>query len=542
MILIFEIIKNDNMFSAIYSVSKSFWISLSVFFLICLGYYINVLFKTDFHYTYPLDDVYIHLAIAKNFALHDVWGITQYEFSSTSSSPIYTYLLSLYIQIFGNNDQIPLYFNIVFGIALLFYLNKYYSEIFRQNKYSVFALFFTVSFSVLHLQLLSGMEHMLHVLLFVINIYYLQKIEEKKIFQLGFFVSLALMGLVRFESMFYILLLALFFLIIKRWKRALATLIIGFLPIVLFCYCNKQLGGYWFPNSVVVKGTSISFDGMFLSQMKTIFLDKLFLNISFYKVGIFPLLIVFYFIYSDFKKKNLQYSFQQNWLSIVLCFSLLAHSMFGDFKGGFRYEAYLMVGFCMVLIPKIMFLFTNFRQFINQEKFLSLMVVLSFMLMIYKVGYSHLLLNNAGKNVYEQQVQSAKFLHKYYNNSKIVANDIGVISYYTNIQLLDIVALGSTHMIPYKRAGKDFDLRFENYLTKYSKQHKYDLAIVYEDWLDGHVPKNWQKVAVLRISNLIGVAGNEVSIYSISNDEKEKLKQNIKNFDWNKNVEVIFIN
>ena len=296
MILIFEIIKNDNMFSAIYSVSKSFWISLSVFFLICLGYYINVLFKTDFHYTYPLDDVYIHLAIAKNFALHDVWGITQYEFSSTSSSPIYTYLLSLYIQIFGNNDQIPLYFNIVFGIALLFYLNKYYSEIFRQNKYSVFALFFTVSFSVLHLQLLSGMEHMLHVLLFVINIYYLQKIEEKKIFQLGFFVSLALMGLVRFESMFYILLLALFFLIIKRWKRALATLIIGFLPIVLFCYCNKQLGGYWFPNSVVVKGTSISFDGMFLSQMKTIFLDKLFLNISFYKVGIFPLLIVFYFI------------------------------------------------------------------------------------------------------------------------------------------------------------------------------------------------------------------------------------------------------
>ncbi len=29
---------------------------------------------------YPLDDTYIHMAVAKNFVEHHVWGITQYAF------------------------------------------------------------------------------------------------------------------------------------------------------------------------------------------------------------------------------------------------------------------------------------------------------------------------------------------------------------------------------------------------------------------------------------------------------------------------------
>lgn len=56
---------------------KSFLIISIIFFSICLRYYINVLLKTDNHYIYPLDDTFIHLAMAKNFALHDVWGVTR---------------------------------------------------------------------------------------------------------------------------------------------------------------------------------------------------------------------------------------------------------------------------------------------------------------------------------------------------------------------------------------------------------------------------------------------------------------------------------
>lgn len=71
---------------------KSFFMSLATFFVVCLVYHMNSVSKTGNHYVYPLDDAYIHLAVAKNFAIHHVWGITEYQFSSTSSSPLFTFI------------------------------------------------------------------------------------------------------------------------------------------------------------------------------------------------------------------------------------------------------------------------------------------------------------------------------------------------------------------------------------------------------------------------------------------------------------------
>jgi len=42
--------------------------------------------KSGCRLVYPLDDTYIHLAMARNLVHHGVWGVTPYEFSSTSSS------------------------------------------------------------------------------------------------------------------------------------------------------------------------------------------------------------------------------------------------------------------------------------------------------------------------------------------------------------------------------------------------------------------------------------------------------------------------
>jgi len=61
---------------------------------------------------------------------------------------------------------------------------------------------------------------------------------------------------------------------------------------------------------------------------------------------------------------------------------------------------------------------------------------------------------------------------------------------------------------------------------------------VYDAWLHGHIPKNWRKAAVLKIKNKITVAQLEVSIYSIDTAHLELLKQNIRKFNWDKNVTV----
>lgn len=520
---------------------RSFLWSLILFFSVCLFYYISSAMKTDGHYTYLLDDAYIHLAIAKNFALYDIWGMTKYQFSSTSSSPLFTYILSVLITVFGNNDQIPLYFNSIFSAGIIYILSIYYAEVFKGVKETVLAVLFTVFFIVLQINLLSGMEHVFQVFLFVINIFCFYHLKQSKTAMFGFYISILLMGLVRFESMFYFVILAFMFALVRKWKDAVLVLLLGFIPIIGFCAYNYQQDGYFFPNSVVVKGTRLSFDSNIIQQLKVILLDNLLLNVSFYKVGIFPVLLCSILVYRDFRVKKLQDTLKDNFLLIVFSLLMICHCMFADLKGHLRYEAYILTGFCMTLIPKCKELFSDFNNYIKKEKIITILIAVNALLLIYKGGVAHRIMIGGGKNIYEQQVQSAKFLHQFYNDSKVVANDIGAVCYYTNIHLLDIAGLGSVETIRFNEGKKKFDAKFGNFLTQYSTDHRYDIAVVYEGWLQGYVPSGWKKAAVLKIEERVTVARLEVSIYAIDIKNLEQLKQNIKKFNWNKNVTVTIV-
>ncbi|MDF2552097.1 MAG: hypothetical protein K0R77_1372 [Chryseobacterium sp.] len=525
---------------------KSLLTTCGLFFGVCVIYILIMLSKTENIFTYTVDDAYIHLALAKNFALHRVWGMTQYTFSSSSSSPIFTFILSVFIFIFGNHDIISLIFNLIVTVFVIYFLHKYYSQYFQQNKTVIIAVLFTLFFAVFHLQILLGMEHVLQAFLFVVNIYFFQKWVvsgfKKTESAYWFYFTIALLGLVRFESMFYFVSLAFVFACIKNFRNALLTLICGFLSILIFGYFNYQQCGYFLPYSVVVKGSTFDPSGDLLPQIKYLFFDKVFFNITFYKVGLFFLLIAAVLIYREYRNKI---SFHQlilnNFLLIVLSFTLMLNAFFGNFRGFYRYETYISVAFVMVIIPRLKGFFVNPVFEFKKDKIIGLLVVCNFFLLIYKCVFSHFMIVNGSRNIYEQQIQSARFLKKYYNTSKVVANDIGAVCYFSDIHLLDIVGLGSKEMIPFNENGKIFDQKFENFVTEYSAKNNYELAIVYEEWFGGYVPKNWRKVAVLKISDNTNAALDHVVIYSINPENYELLKDNVKNFNWNKNVRVSII-
>jgi len=220
---------------------------------------------------------------------------------------------------------------------------------------------------------------------------------------------------------------------------------------------------------------------------------------------------------------------------------MICHSMFADLKGLFRYEAYILTGFSMALIPKLKGLFENFRSYIKREKLITGIVLINIFILMYKCSFAHKMLENGGKNIYEQQIQSSKFLHTYYNESKIVANDIGAITYFTNIHLLDTAGLGSVETIVFNKNKRSPDAEFEDFLSRYTINNRYDIAIIYDAWLQNHIPKNWKKAAELKIQNPIAVAREKVSIYAVDQNNLTKLKENIRSFKWNKNVEVIIM-
>lgn len=217
---------------------------------------------------------------------------------------------------------------------------------------------------------------------------------------------------------------------------------------------------------------------------------------------------------------------------------MICHSMFADLKGLFRYEAYLLTGFSMAIIPEVRGFIEYFKDYLKKEKLVSGFIIMNMVLLIYKCFSAHSILSEGGKNIYEQQVQSAKFLHTYYNESKVVANDIGAITYFTDIHLLDMAGLGSVETIPFNENRRQPDAKFERFLTQYTVNRKYDIALIYDAWLQPYIPKNWKKVAVLKITHPVTVARDEVAVYSVNRHNEQILKRNIRTFKWNRNVQV----
>ena len=62
---------------------------------------------------YALDDPYIHMAIARHVVEDAVYGVTPYQFSSASSSPLYTLLLAAANYVFGVREVLPLVVNVL---------------------------------------------------------------------------------------------------------------------------------------------------------------------------------------------------------------------------------------------------------------------------------------------------------------------------------------------------------------------------------------------------------------------------------------------
>ena len=84
--------------------------------------------RTGGRFVYPLDDPYIHMAMAKNLSLYGVWGVTPHGFTSTSSSPLWTLLLALVYFVVGPAEIAPLLLCLVCGLLLLVVTDRLIQE------------------------------------------------------------------------------------------------------------------------------------------------------------------------------------------------------------------------------------------------------------------------------------------------------------------------------------------------------------------------------------------------------------------------------
>jgi len=130
-------------------------------------------------------------------------------------------------------------------------------------------------------------------------------------------------------------------------------------------------------------------------------------------------------------------------------------------------------------------------------------------------------------NIYQQQYQMGLFLHKYYDQDVIAANDIGAVSYLTDAPVFDLWGLGNIEVARSKKGN----YWTPNFLDSLAKKKKTRVAVVYESWFNLQLLNRWTKVASWQIPDNVICGDDRVYFFAIDKDGAPDLKRNLMEFE-----------
>lgn len=527
--------------------------ALSILWAITIYFLIVSINLNHGHFVYALDDPYIHMSIAKNFALHGVWGVSQYSFSSASTSLLWTLLLSIIYFFTGANIYIPFILNIILStitVVMVYYIVRSFKLL---PVYNLMILLCVIFFAPLPFLIFTGMETILQIILVVAFIYLsVQKLtNENSTIPNYYLILLAIpLVMVRYESLIIISIIAILLLVKKKYTFSFSLLGVAILPLTIFGVISILNGGTFLPNSLILKSTftntfyTTSLINLPIAIYSIIQSSEIFNIIIDPSITIYGLLVLSIAAFRLMKKRTI-WDAPTLWL-IIPGLTIFVQFIFTTNDYALRYASYLFVlGIIAIIIGVYDYLPKSLSFKLNRKsmpKYYLIVFVLILLFSPFTVNsyYSPILpqgintklyyLSNtpeATNGIYEQQYQMALFLGKYYPNNSIAANDIGAINYFNNnIKCLDLVGLGSND-VAQAREHNNFNEQEVNNLTN---QHHAEIAIIYDSWFIGDIPPNWIKVGEWTTPHDVIAANDTISFYATSPQYEADLIENLKSF------------
>jgi hypothetical protein len=543
----------------------------------------------DGHLIYALDDTYIHMAIARNFAEHGVFGVTPHGFTSNTSSPLWTLLLAAVYAVFGPNEWAPLALNVLFAVATLAVVSQWFHENARFRDRSppgdtasglvlVTATLLAVSFYTPMVSLVfCGMEHTLHVLLTILLAQRLWRLltSESPLTHTptDLLVVAALLTVSRYEGLFMIAMVSIVLWVGKRRRPAVYVTLAGVLPVAIYGAVSMAKGWGPLPNSVYLKGAMPRFDSVYAVQeslgMRSVEMLRHTAHLLVLVVAAVAALLwanldrvigcgqsLWHrgsraFCRARFTRLLAPAASETRPTSamaqppvecgstvasapttnrgltpvaIVFLGATMLHLQFAGTGWFYRYESYL-VAFGVVVVGLFIHRGSTRQLWCGLVAFVGLGALFGFP-MANRGMDAMRIAARATHNVYEQQFQTAKFLAKYYPNRSVAVNDIGMVSYFSTIDLLDVWGLATMEVAWAKRA-KTYDRQTLDRLTL---EHGTQFAVVYNTWIKHVMPERWTEVARWRIKERIVSGGDTMSFHVIDPAARDELLANLREF------------
>jgi len=516
------------------SLLKRYWPVLASLLVLWITLWLlldNSLEKNNGNFIYTLDDPYIHMAIARNLTEHGVWGVTRYEFSSLSSSLIWTLSLSAVFAVFGDNDIVPFVLNVLLGSILLFLIFNLLRR--RSSNILLFLLLLAIIFfSPLPALIFTGLEHVLHIITALVFVHLASvrlTTETSENRSKLFFLTAALLPAIRFEGLFMVFVVCLLLLARKRRMEAIKTGICAFLPIGVYGIISAANGWYLLPNSVLLKGNLPALGDT--TELFWYLMYSAYNSLTEAPHVLFPLIIVLVIFVLRYSRSTGIWEYNQL-LFLIFIVTTFLHMQFADVGWFFRYEAYLVV---LSIVVTAAVLFQYLGDLLKREKIEKHMLPRYAVFLMLLLSPVVALTERAGKgiqhtpigtnNIYQQQYQMGLFLREFYQGKWIVANDIGAVNYLADVRCLDLVGLASMETARHHRNGT-FDVVA---IDRLSLECGAQVAMIYDKWYP-EIPESWRKAGEWKMENNIVAASDVVSIYAVDPVHFDQLLANLRVF------------
>ncbi len=450
--------------------------------------------RTNGVFEYPLDDVYIHMAMAEQIA-NGGYGINPGEAASADSSFLYPLLLFPFAG--GPVARlIPLFIN-VGGLVAAAWL--WGSIVEKANPDMVIGLALSVLGPIaLNMAGIAylGMEHTLHLAAtFALILGLWQTLQRDSGIAVLLIVGAVLGPAVRLEGLGFSGAAALVLIGSGRLRAGVIVGIAALIPVAAFVAQLYAVGLGPLPTSVTLKlaqaGGTLQIDGGFLNSLRQpagTFLMALVLVLSMFGVA--------------------GWRTATGKVAVVAAIAGLMHLAFGRIGWAYRYENYIISGSTAALIPLLVPYLRNLPR-----------GLIALAILIGVPGWLHwrtLWKDGPASSaaVYLQQTQMARFARDYWREP-VAVNDIGRVAWQNPSEVVDLYGLASETTFRLRTA----DDRRVGWADTLLAARQVGLVMIYDWSLPDVVGPNWVRLGTLDLQVPQGfVGGNAVAFYATDKD------------------------
>jgi hypothetical protein len=406
------------------------------------------------HLVYALDDSYIQMAIAKNLAAHGVWGVTRDAFSGAGSSLAWPLVLAAIDRGVGLGERAPFVLNLIAAVIVLVMADAWLRRQRTGAWLSAAALALLVLAVPLAFLPLVGMEHAWQsaaaLALATAGVRSLTTADARERRAAFGWTLAAVVGAValRYDTASVVVVVVTCFAWRREWARATALVMAAAVPVAAYAMVAARHGWPLVPSPVLMKqrlagvhlfswhGAADVMGGGALAAL--IHVPALFVLVA----GALAQL-AWRAVADDTRAR------ERRLLLTVFVGATLVHLEFGRLGWLYRYEAYLMVlgivANAAALGPRIAVAWPRGTA-AESLAFAALVVIGLSPFALRGVNATRESLVDVDR-LYRHEYQFAQFFRRYPVDGALLLNDIGLITFYADVPIVDAAGLATVELL-----------------------------------------------------------------------------------------------